>query len=57
VSAQEEYADPRAVMAITHMIGPDLSEEEAMRLLYPKAAAEIYTPWHRSHMKKEKEIL
>ena len=45
-----EYAEVKDVIRISNMIGPDLSEEAAMRILYPRTAAEIYTPWHKSNM-------
>ena len=51
-----EFADAKIAMAISRMIGPDLSEEAAMRLLYPNNAAEIYTPWHKSHMVTPEEL-
>lgn len=51
MSAPEEYADPKLCLAVASLIQPGgLTEEDAMRLLYPQAAAEIYTPWHRSNM-------
>ena len=52
-----EFADAKQAMAILRMIGPDLSEEAAMRLLYPRTAAEIYTPWCKSNMKKAADEL
>jgi hypothetical protein len=55
VREQEEYADPRAVMAVISRIGPDFSQEEAFRLLYPKTAVQIVLPWARVHMRKERE--
>ena len=56
--AQEEYADPRAVMAVISRIGPDFTQEEAFRLLYPKTAETmVFLPWARVHMRKEKELL
>ncbi len=54
MSAQEEYADPRAVMAVISRIGPDFTQEEAFRLLYPKTAENMVLPWARVHMRREK---
>ena len=51
--AAEETADPRDVMAIISHIGPDLSHEEAFRLLYPKAADELTLPWASVRMRDD----
>jgi hypothetical protein len=49
----EEYANPRDVMAVISHIGPDLSQEEAFRLLYPKTADQTPEPWARVKMRRE----
>ena len=49
-----EYASVRDSALILSMIGPDLTREAAMRLLYPRTAEEIYVRGdHPDHMRKD----
>ena len=38
----ERIIDPRVALAVLSQVGPDLSMEQAMRILFPDEAKKIY---------------